>query len=366
MTKRFIWGLLGLLSLAMFAVALVPGLHVYLPETVSALLIGKGLSLAAFPNVSDIVATTIEKRSKKIQDNVTLNNGLLAYIKDKGNVREISGGTVIFEELSFQENGNAGWYSGYDLLPVAAQDVLSAAQFDIKQAAVPVTISGLDELKNDGPEQMIDLMSGRLDVAESTMMNLIAAGMYSDGTGAGGKQLVGLDLAVPVTPTTGTYGGIDRAVWQFWRSKSTTIASVTAATVQPAMNAMWASLIRGMDRPNLLLMDTLWWTQYLASLQALQRFTQAETGRLGFPTIKFMDADCVLDGGIGGFAAARTCFFLNTKFLFYRPHRRRNMVPLSPNRRYAVNQDAEVQILAFAGNMTSSGAQYQGRLIATA
>jgi hypothetical protein len=56
---------------------------------------------------------------------------------------------------------------------------------------------------------------------------------------------------------------------------------------------------------------------------------------------------------------------LNTKFLYYRPHRRRNMVPLSPNRRYAVNQDAEVQILAFAGNMTCSGAQFQGRVTFT-
>jgi hypothetical protein len=198
------------------------------------------------------------------------------------------------------------------------------------------------------------------------MVNLIAAGMYSDGTGAGGKQLVGLDLAVPVTPTTGTYGGIDRATWQFWRSKSTTIASVTSTTVQPAMNAMWASLVRGMDRPNLLLMDNAWWTQYMNSLQLLQRFTSAEKGRLGFPSIAFMDADCVLDGGIGGFNTIRTCFFLNTKYLFYRPHRRRNMVPLSPNRRYAVNQDAEVQVLGFAGNMTCSGAQFQGRLIATA
>ena len=39
------------------------------------------------------------------------------------------------------------------------------------------------------------------------------------------------------------------------------------------------------------------------------------------------------------------------------------MVPLAPNRRYSINQDAEVQILAFAGNMTCGGAQYQGRLI---
>lgn len=31
----------------------------------------------AFPNVTDIVATTIEKRSRKVADNVTKNNALL-------------------------------------------------------------------------------------------------------------------------------------------------------------------------------------------------------------------------------------------------------------------------------------------------
>lgn len=317
-------------------------------------------------SISDIVATTIEKRSKKVRDNTTKNNGLLTYINANGGVREFSGGSSIIEEISFAENGNAGWYSGYDLLPVAAQDVLSGASFDIRQAAVPVVISGLDQLKNSGPEQMIDLMEGRMKVAESTMENLIGQGMYSDGTGAGGKQLIGLDLAVPVAPTTGTYGGIDRAAWPFWRSKSTTIASLTTLTVQPAMNAMWASLLRGADRPNLLLVDSLWWGAYVGSLQLIQRFTSPGKANLGFPTVEFMDAAVVCDGGIGGFAAARTCFFLNTKYLHYRPHSKRNMVPLSPNKRYSINQDAEVQILAFAGNMTCSGAQFQGRLIATA
>jgi hypothetical protein len=319
-----------------------------------------------FPNVSDIVATTIEKRSKKIADNVTKNNAALAWIKSKGNVREITGGSVIYEELSFAENANAGWYSGYDLLPVAAQDVLSAAQFDIKQAAVPVVISGLDELKNDGPEAMIGLMESRVGVAEATMANLLADGMYSDGTGSAGKEIVGLDSAVPISPATGTYGGIDRAAWPFWRSKSTTIATLSATTVQPAMNAMWAQLVRGRNRPDLILMDNEWWAAYMASLQLLQRFTDPGKAKLGFPTVDFMDASCVLDGGIGGFMTTRTCFFLNTNFLFWRPHRRRNMVPLSPNRRYSVNQDAEVQILAWAGGLTGSGSQFQGRLIATA
>jgi hypothetical protein len=70
----------------------------------------------------------------------------------------------------------------------------------------------------------------------------------------------------------------------------------------------------------------------------------------------------VLDGGIGGFADGGTGYFLNTDYIHYRPHANRNMVPLSPNRRYATNQDAEVQILAWAGNLTCSGAQFQGRL----
>ena len=155
----------------------------------------------AFPNVSDIIATTIESRTKKIADNVTDNNALLKKMSMAGRIKTISGGSKIFEELSFAENSNAGWYSGYDLLPVGISDVISAAEFELKQAAVPVVISGLEMLQNSGKEQMIDLLEARISVAESTLSNLISAALYSDGTGSGGKEITGLDLAVPVDPT---------------------------------------------------------------------------------------------------------------------------------------------------------------------
>ena len=317
----------------------------------------------AFPNVSDILATTIESRTKQIADNVTDNNVLLKKLSMKGKIKTFSGGSKIFQELSFAENTNAGWYSGYDLLPVGVSDVLSAAEFDIKQAAVPVVISGLEMLQNSGKEAMIDLLEARLSVAESTLSNLISTGLYSDGTGAGGKEITGLDAAVPVDPTTGTYGGIDRATWTFWRSKVSDGVDLTAANVQQAMNGIWSQLVRGKDMPDLVVMDNKMWEIYVASLQAQQRFHQAEIGDLGFPSLKYMGCDVCLDGGIGGNATEGTAYLLNTDYLHYRPHRDRNMVPLSPNRRYATNQDAEVQILAWAGNLTSSGSQFQGRLI---
>ena len=321
----------------------------------------------AFPNsaISDIIATTIQSRTGMIADNVTKNNALLARLKQRGNIRTFSGGNVILEELSFAENGNAGYYSGYDLLPVAAQDVISAAQYDIKQAACPVVISGLEQLQNAGKEQIIDLLEARINVAESTMANLIASGIYSDGTGTGGKQITGLKAAVPVVNNAGIYGGIDRLTWAFWRNKSLDASTVlggatTKDNIQTVMNQMWASLVRGADRPDLIVMDNTYWGLYVASLQSLQRFSSADEAKLGFVSLKYMDADVVLDGGIGGFMDAQTMYFLNTKYIKYRPHAQRNMVPLSPGQRYSINQDAAVQILAWAGNLTTCGAQFQG------
>lgn len=320
----------------------------------------------AFPNVSDIVATTIEKRSRKIADNVSKNNALLTRMRQGRKERTFSGGRIILEEISFAENGNASFYSGYDLLPTAAQDVISAAQFDIKQAACPVVMSGLEELQNSGPEQMIDLLSSRIDVAEATMMNLIAGGLYADGTGYGGKEITGLNAAIPNVVTasqTNTYGNINRTTWAFWRTYTLDPGNYT--NMMANMNNVWANLQRGMDKPDLIIMDSLAWQQYVALLQAQQRFTtMAGSGPAGegFASVKFMTADVVCDGGIGGFGAANTAYFLNTKYLHYRPHAARNFVPLSPNKRYSINQDAETQILAWAGNLTCSGAQFQGRI----
>ena len=299
----------------------------------------------------------------------TNNNAVLKRLSMKGKVKPFSGGTKILQEMSFAENSNAGWYSGYDLLPVGVSDVITAAEYEIKQAAVPVIISGLEQLKNSGKEQMIDLMESRISVAESTLANLITTGLYSDGSGASGKEITGLDAAVVVDPTIAdTYGGIPSATYSFWRNKAseqTAVNGLDATKIQGYWNTLWASMVRGTDRPDLIMVDNTVWGAYIASLQAQQRFTNTNEADAGFMTVKFMDADVVLDGGIynpsPGGTGAGTGYFLNTNYIFYRPHSQRNMVPLSPNRRYSTNQDAEVQILAWAGNLTCSGRQFQGR-----
>jgi len=322
---------------------------------------------SANPNYTDIIATTIESRSKTIADNVTNNNALLTRLSKKGKIRPFSGGYKILQELTFAENANLGWYSGYDLLPVGVSDIVSASEFEIKQAACPVVISGLEQLQNAGEAQMIDLMETRIQNAEASMANLITAGLYSDGTGSAGKEITGLSAALPIDPTATPYANIDGNVFTFWQNavSDNTAAAVTATTVQGLFNLLWSQLVRGNDRPDLIMTDSVLWNVYVASLQAQQRFSNTDMADAGFASVKFMDSDVVLDGGIyngtGTGAPAGTGFFLNTNYIHFRPHSARNMVTLSPGKRYSVNQDASSTILAWAGNLTCSGRMFQGR-----
>jgi len=64
----------------------------------------------AFANasISDIIATTIESRTRQIADNVTNNNAILMKMEKQGRIKTFSGGYKILQELSFAENSNVG------------------------------------------------------------------------------------------------------------------------------------------------------------------------------------------------------------------------------------------------------------------
>jgi hypothetical protein len=146
----------------------------------------------ATPNVSEIMTTTLESRTKKLADNVSENNAILNRLNQRGNVKPFSGGRVIYQELDYAENSTYKRYSGYETLNISPSEVFTAAEYDIKQAAVAISISGLEQLQNSGPEQMIDLLESRIVNAEKTMQNNLSADLYSDGTADGGKQIGGL------------------------------------------------------------------------------------------------------------------------------------------------------------------------------
>ena len=195
------------------------------------------------------------------------------------------------------------------------------------------------------------------------MMNQISTGVYSDGTGSSSKEIGGLQHLVADAPTSGTVGGIDRSTNSFWQNIAFSAvtnggAAATSANIQSYMNQIWVQLVRGTDMPDLIVADNTYWRLYLESMQAIQRVTNDKMAQAGFANLKYMDSDVVFD--TAGGAPSSHMYFLNTDYLFYRPHKDRNMVPLE--NKTSVNQDAMVVPLIWAGNMTVSNAALQGSL----
>jgi hypothetical protein len=318
--------------------------------------------------MTEIVTTTLRNRTGKLADNVSKNNALLRRLKAKGKVKPISGGRTIVQEMEYAENGTFKRYSGYEMLNITPSDVFTAAEFNYAQAAVAISISGLEQIQNAGEERIIDLLESRIGNAERTLVNNIALDCYSDGTADGGRQIGGLQLLVSSSPTSGVIGGIDRSAWSFWRNQvfsglNNGGAAVTAANIQSYMNRLWVQQVRGADRPDLIVADNNFYRLYLESLQAIQRIASEDKAMVGFDALKYMSADVVLDGGYGGGSPTNTMYFLNTDFIYFRPAASRNFVPIGDDR-FAVNQDAMVKLVGFAGNLTMSNAFLQGTLTA--
>lgn len=342
----------------------------------------------AFPGLSEIVTTTLRNRTGVLQDNVSRNNALLARMNRKGRIKTFSGGRTIVQELDYANNTTFTWYSGYQTININPSQVFTAAEFPIRQAALAVSISGLEELQNSGEEAIIDLLEGRIENGERSFMNGLSNGIYGDGSVTG--SIGGLQLLVATSPSSGTVGGIDRSQWSFWRNLAYSGLTNGGIAVGPAnilqyMDSLWVQLIRGRDNPDLIVADNNMYRYYLQALQSIQRITSDGTApdlaEAGYTSLKYMQSDVVLDGGFQGFstdplppeiagsgtavggAPATTMYFLNTNYIHWRPHSQRNMVPLDPDR-FSVNQDAMVRLLGWAGNMTISNAFLQGVLTA--
>ena len=326
----------------------------------------------ANPNavMNEIVTTTLLNRGTELADNVTKNNGLLRRLRKRGKVKTYSGGYAISEPLAFAENGTFKRYSGYEPLNIAPSETMTSAVYPVSQAACAIVISGAEMLANSGEEATLDLLEERLGIATDTLTNNIAQDTYSDGTADGGRQIGGLGLLIAQNPAAGVVGGIDRSasIGSFWRNKKFSGvtdggAAVTSANIVSYMMRLYLSLVRGADKPDLIVSDNNFYQLYWNALQAQQRFTGEDEASAGALSLKFQGADVMFDGGIGGGAPANTMQFLNTKYLKFRPHAQRNFVPIGGDRQSS-NQDAMVKLIGFAGNMTMNNASLQGILIA--
>jgi hypothetical protein len=215
-------------------------------------------------------------------------------------------------------------------------------------------------VKNSGSHAVHKLAKAKIKNMDRTMANDIAESMYSNGMGSGGLELGGLQLLVADDPTTGTVGGIDASTYTFWRNKYSAAAATTSSNIQDRMKAMWLSIKRGKDTPDLILADNDMFTYYWDSLDANQRYMSNKKGNvMDSQSLMFEGAEVVYDG----VCPDKHMYLLNTDHIYfnYAPGRLFNV----EDARSVTNANYDVIPGFFAGNLTVSRRASHGVIIAS-
>lgn len=290
-----------------------------------------------------LVATTLDNYiSNTLADNISKQIALYAFLDMKGSVVE-DGGLTIREPLLYALNNTVGSYSGYDTIDVTPQDGIGYAEYQWRNLAGSVTISMDDELKNAGSSQVLKLLQAKLDQLELSFTESLNAMFFADGTGNGGKDMLGLQALVD---NTGTVGGINSATETWWQS--TVDSTISLATNIAELNTMFNSVIRGADRPDFEITTQTGFEKYENLSSPNIRFQSTQLADLGFESIAHKNAEVVFDAQ----CPAGNWFILNSKHLKLVKHSQAWMKRLDFVRPY--NQTAKTAIVVSLGNLITN------------
>ncbi len=311
-------------------------------------------------NLEEAVVATLFDQSDNIADEVLHHNPLLASLDDQGLIRKFSGGYELRKPIMYNDSAQGGFYAGFSSFNLDAIDDFTAFRFAIKQAYEPIAISGRDRRANRDDAQLLDLVETKMKAAVSRLKNTVSTSLRGDGTGSSGLEFDGIKKAISTSPSSGTYGTIDRAT-NTWARNIAINTVLTAANVQETVSDAISQIVRGDEQPDLGLMDRTAWKFLHSSLTAIQRINlPSKKVVAGFRSLSYDGCDFVFDGGFGSSVLeTNSCRLMNTKYFSFDMVRGADFKPLAPEMSRPVDQDAVFTVVIVEGNLCCSAPALQ-------
>ena len=176
--------------------------------------------MAGNPDFNALLSTTLQNYQPTLVDNIFKDLVLLNHLNERGRVQVEEGGTSIVEPLMYAVNNTVASYAGYDTIDLTPQDGISAAEYQWKQMAASIAISGIEEAKNRGTEAIIKLLNAKIQQSEMSLKSSLNDMLFSNGAGNGGKDFNGLTNIVGTQ--NNTVGGIDSTTNTWWNPTQAT------------------------------------------------------------------------------------------------------------------------------------------------
>lgn len=260
--------------------------------------------MAGNPDFNQILSTTLNNYRDTLVDNIFKANVLLEHMNAAGRVVVETGGASIVEPVLYAASGTAAVYAGFGPITTTMTDGISAAQYDWKQIAAGISISGIDESKNRGKEQVIKLLNAKITQAEGSLQDVFNQQLFT-GTGSG-SNFFGIDV---IAGTTGnSVGGIDGATETWWNP---TVTAVGGALTLLNMAEAYNDASKGNDVPDIIVTTQNLFQKYENLLTPLVRYQDVAKANAGFQNLMFKSTPVVFDK----IAPSGKMYFLNTKYL---------------------------------------------------
>jgi hypothetical protein len=307
-------------------------------------------------------------------DNI-FNSNVLCF-KLLKNSEKLDGGAKIVTPVEYAQNGNSGWVtqnagtSGGSNLGQAMTEVADKATWEWATAYNSVVLSGEEQYVNGGSAQVLSVLKAKMSNAEKTIKDLFGTGLFAsaqatdglvtlNGAGtvasadySGASELIDTPTDTSLFHAPGnvddavcgynrSLGGINSDSKSWWDAKLGTFSTMLADAsnnVAPTFSE-WTSTTNGVadgvkkmtqmygacsidnDQPDLIVTTQVIYDAYESSLQGNKRFDgDASLGDAGFQSLRFKGASVVVDSH----CPAGHMYFLNTKYLDFKVHAKRN------------------------------------------
>lgn len=316
--------------------------------------------MAGNPDFNSLLSTTLQNYQPTLVDNIFKDLVLLNHLNERGRVRVEEGGTQIVEPLMYAVNDTVSTYSGYDAIDLTPQEGISAAEYDWKQMAASIAISGIEEAKNRGTEAIIKLLNAKIMQAEMSLKSTLNEQLY--GSASAGTDFNGLGNIVATQ--NNTVGGIDANTNSWWNPTQATTMAATLALHN--MADVYNRASKGSDVPDLIVTNTSLFEKYESLLTNNVRYQDVAKANAGFQNLMFKQTPVVFDLELAVDSSDAPMYFLNTKYLkltglngyWFTTTDFMNGTVAGVDARYAL-------VLAY-GQLTCSNRQRQGYLTADA
>jgi hypothetical protein len=262
-----------------------------------------------FPNA--LLSTTLQNYQPTLVDNIFKDLVLLNHLNERGRVRVEEGGTQIIEPLLYAVNDTVSTYSGYDAIDLTPQEGISAAEYDWKQMAASIAISGIEEAKNRGTEAIIKLLNAKIQQAEMSLKTTLNSQLFgTPGVAPAAKDFNGLGNIIGTQ--NNTVGGIDASTNTWWNP---TYDGSSAVLSTQDMAAIYNQASKGSDVPDLIITNHNLFEKYEALLVNNIRYQDVAKANQGFTNLMFKQTPVVFDLELGTDTTDAPMYFLNTKYL---------------------------------------------------